>query len=411
MPDRIHVIVGGGLAAGAAAKTLREEGHDGRIVVICEEPEAPYERPPLSKDFLRGETDELSLAAPRAFYAEHDVDLRTGTAVSYLDPISQVVQLGRRDFLHFDRLLLATGAAPRTLDVPGAELDGVLTLRTAEDARRLRDAIRAARRVAVVGAGWIGAEVAASARQMGADVTLIERGPAPLQHVLGPTIAGLFADLHRDHGVQLLCDADVVSFDGSDRVERVTLGDGTNVECDVVVVGVGVVPRSELARTGGLATDDGILVDAALQTSADCIYAAGDVASVLHPFYDRHVRVEHWDVALHQGELAARAMLGRPVRWDRLPYFFSDQYDLSMEYLGLADPGDELVVRGDLEARELIAFWCREGRVTAALQINADASGDALETLIRTRTPVGASALADPGIPLGTLAAHAVPAA
>jgi 3-phenylpropionate/trans-cinnamate dioxygenase ferredoxin reductase subunit len=400
-----HVIVGGGLAGAKAAEGLRDEGFDGRIVLIAEEDEQPYERPPLSKDYLRGESPrEGAHVHPEGFYRDHDIELRTAVTATGLDPAARELTLGDGERLAYDRLLLATGARPRLLPVPGADLEGVHTLRALVDADALHAALSAAGHVVIVGAGWIGAEVAASARGLGAEVTLVEQADVPLQHVLGHEIGGLYAEVHREHGVRLLTGAGVQAFEGSGRVERVRLGDGSTVDCDLVLVGVGVTPRIELAEAAGLALDNGILVDERLETSVAGIFAAGDVANVAHPFYSARLRVEHWANALHQPEVAAPAMLGKPARWDRLPYFYSDQYDVGMEYAGLARGDDELVIRGDREARELIAFWLRDGRVLAGMNVNVWDVIDDIQALIRSQRQVDRGRLADPAVPLAELA-------
>ena len=400
-PKRI-VIAGGGLAGAKAAETLRDEGFDGSLTIVCEERERPYERPPLSKDYLRGEAErEAARVHETGFYEDRDIALRLGEAATGLDADAGVVTLAGGDRLEFDRLLIATGAEPRRLPVPGGDLDGVVTLRTLDDSDRLRDIARSGGRLVVIGAGWIGCEAAASARQLGAEVTMIEMAPTPLAGVLGPTIGGLYADLHREHGVELLTEARVEAIEGDGRAERVRLAGGRAIDCTAVLAGVGVAPRTALAEAAGLAVGDGILVDATLRTSAPSVFAAGDVASALHPFYDgRRVRVEHWANALNQGPCAARNMLGAEEPYDRLPYFFSDQYDAGMEYSGLASADDEVVVRGDLAGRELIAFWVAEGRVLAGMNLNVWDVNDQVQALIRSRAVVDPAKLADPGVPL-----------
>jgi 3-phenylpropionate/trans-cinnamate dioxygenase ferredoxin reductase subunit len=412
VPDlQTHVIVGGGLAGARTAEALRTEGFVGRIVLLAEEPEAPYERPPLSKDYLRGESPrEKARVHPDGFYAEHDIDLRTGTAVTGIDAAAGEIELADGERVRFDRLLLATGASPRRLDVPGADLDGVLTLRDLADADALRSRLASSSHLVVVGAGWIGAEVAASARQLGVGVTIVERAAVPLQHVLGREIGGLYAGIHRDHGVELLTGAGVKSFAGASRVERVELDDGRGIDSDLVLVGVGVNPRTELAEAADLSIDNGILVDEHLQTSLADIFAAGDVANVAHPFYGSRLRVEHWANALHQPAVAARSMLHKPAVWDRLPYFFSDQYDVGMEYTGLASGEDEVLVRGDRDARELIAFWLRDDRVMAAMNVNVWEVTEDIQALIRAGQPVDRARLADPDVPLADLVPTANPA-
>ena len=398
------VIVGGGLAGAKAAQTLREEGYEGPLTLVGDEPERPYERPPLSKDYLRGDVGrEVVYAHDAGFYEEHAIELRTEAAATAIDTAGRTVTLAGGERLPWDRLLLATGAEPRRLALPGADLDGVLYLRTLADSERLRAVLGAGGRLVVVGAGWIGSEVAASARQLGMEVSLLERLAVPLENVLGPTVGGLYADLHREHGVELLAGAGLEAIEGAGRVERVRLAGGRTIDCAAVLVGVGVAPRTALAEAAGLAVDDGVLVDATLQASAPGVYAAGDVANAMHPFYGRRVRVEHWANALNQGPAAARNMLGRAEPYDRIPYFFSDQYDVGMEYSGLARGSDEVVLRGDLGRRELIAFWLADGRVAAGMNINVWDVTDPIQALIRSRAPVAAGRLRDPEVPLEEL--------
>jgi 3-phenylpropionate/trans-cinnamate dioxygenase ferredoxin reductase subunit len=395
-------IVGAGLAGAKAAEAARDIGFDGRIVLVGEEATSPYERPPLSKEILRGERPpEAARVHPDGFYADQAVELADGQAVR-LDLASRRVQLDNGERLPFDRLVLATGAAPRRLTAPGSDLPGVHYLRTLEDARLLGDAIRAAGRVAVVGAGWIGSEVAASARQMGAEVVLVDPALVPLHRVLGPRIGGVFRDLHADHGVELRLGVGVRELRGTERVDAMVLDDGRTEPADVVVVGIGVTPRTELAEAAGLRVDDGVVVDEHLH-AGEGVYAAGDVANAWHPHYGRHLRVEHWANALHQGVTAGHNATGNVDVYDRLPYFFSDQYDLGMEYVGHAAPGDEVVVRGDLGAREFVAFWRRDGVVTAAMNVNVWDIVDDLRALVASRRPIEPAVLADPAIRLADL--------
>lgn len=402
-PESI-VIVGAGLAGAKAAETLREEGYEGRLVLVGDESERPYERPPLSKDYLRGEAGLDKVRVHEAgFYAEHAIELRAGAPVTAIDTTGRTVTLAGGEDLAWDRLLLATGAEPRRLPVPGADLEGVLYLRTLADSERLRAALGAGGRLVVVGAGWIGSEAAASARALGVEVTLLERLAVPLENVLGPTVGGLYADLHREHGVELLTGTGLEAIEGAGRAERVRLAGGRTIDCSAVLIGVGVAPRTALAEAAGLAVDDGILVDATLRTSAPGVYAAGDVANAEHPFYGRRVRVEHWANALNQGPVAARNMLGGEEPYDRIPYFFSDQYEVGMEYSGLAHGSDEVVIRGDLAARELIAFWIADGRVAAGMNVNVWAVNDAVQSLIRSRAPIDPVRLRDRDVPLEAL--------
>jgi 3-phenylpropionate/trans-cinnamate dioxygenase ferredoxin reductase component len=403
--DRTFVIVGASLTGAKAAETLRAEGFDGRVVLIGAEEQRPYERPPLSKDYLRGEVDrETVYVHPEGFYAEHDVELRLGRTAVSLNPAGSELALDDGERLRYDRLLLATGAEPRRLSIPGAELDGVLYLRSVEDCDALRDRLDRGGAVVVIGAGWIGAEVAASARQRGLEVTVLDPLTVPLERVLGAEVGAVYRDIHLDHGVQMLLGTGVEAFEGASAVERVRTSDGRELQCDFVVVGVGVQPRTGLAAEAGLAVDDGILVDEHLQTGAPGVFAAGDVANAYHPFYSERIRVEHWANALHQGPVVARAMLGAPDVYDRLPYFFSDQYDVGMEYAGFARSWDRVVFRGDPATREFIAFWLTGDRVVAGMNVNVWDVIDPIQRLIRERVAVEDRRLADPELPLEDLA-------
>jgi 3-phenylpropionate/trans-cinnamate dioxygenase ferredoxin reductase subunit len=403
--DRTFVIVGASLTGAKAAETLREEGFDGRVVLLGAEPERPYERPPLSKDYLRGESErEKAYVHPESFYDEREIELRTGTIAEAVDTGARAVTLAGGERLRYDRLLLATGAEPRRLDVPGADLEGVLYLRTLADSDALRARLDAGGRAVVVGAGWIGAEVAASARERGVDVTVIEPLAVPLERALGRELGAIYRDVHRDRGVELLLGTGVEAFEGDGRVTGVRTSEGRTIECDFAVVGVGVVPRVGLAQAAGLAVDDGIVVDANLRTSAPDVFAAGDVANAEHPFYGRRIRVEHWANALNQGPAAARCMLGKDAPYDLVPYFFSDQYDTGMEYSGYATSWDEVVFRGDPAGREFIAFWVADGRVVAGMNFNVWDVNDQIQALIRSRRPIDTAQLVDPGVSLEELA-------
>jgi 3-phenylpropionate/trans-cinnamate dioxygenase ferredoxin reductase subunit len=390
------VIVGASLAGARAAATFREEGFDGRIVLIGEEAERPYVRPPLSKGYLAGRTERAKIYVhDEGFYGENEIELRTSTHVEEVDLAGAEVVLPGGERLAYDKLLLTTGAMPRALPVPGADLDGVLLLRRVADSDAIRARIEQGGRIVVVGGGWIGAEVAATARSGGCEVALVYPTSAPLEHVLGPEVAGAFADLHAEHGVELYPEAKVTALEGDGAVARVLLEDGRTLEADAVVAGIGVAPRVELAEQAGLAIDNGVAVDAHLRTSDERVYAAGDVASVDHPFFGRRIRVEHWAVAREQGPFAARSMLGSDDPYDALPYFFTDQYDASLEYWGLAQKWDEVVVRRD-PSGSLVAFWLTDGRVLAGAGLNSPGIGDAIQALIRSRERVDPRALADP---------------
>lgn len=402
--DRGIAIVGGGLAAASAAETLRAEGFEGPITLVGEEPVRPYERPPLSKSVLRREDDpDTTFVHDVEFYEQHRIDLVRGDRALALDPEARTITLQRGDPIEFDKALIATGASPRSLDVPGKGLAGVTTFRTRADAMALGARLDADGPLVVIGAGWIGCEIAASARQKGREVTLIEREEVPLQGALGARFGGLFRDLHVEHNVTFVGGAEVEEIEGTAHAQRVRLDDGRAFECSDVVIGVGVTPRTELAEAAGLGVDDGIVVDARLETTAPDVYAAGDVANAWHPFYGRRLRVEHWAVAKRQGAVAARAMCGQDVVYDRLPYFFTDQYDLGLEFTGVADLSDDVVVRGDLAGREFIAFWQKDGAVVAAMNVNVWDVAEDIERLIMSRRETDRSALADPDVPLRDL--------
>ena len=403
------VIAGGGLAGAKAAEALREQGFGGRIVLAAEEHIRPYERPPLSKDYLQGKTsrEEIFVHSPD-WYDANAVELLLGTAVTGIDRSGPEVTLSGGGHLAYDKLLLATGAVPRRLPLPGADADGVLYLRRAEDSDRIRDAFTTASRVLIIGAGWIGLEVAAAARIAGVDVTILEAADLPLLHVLGPQVAPVFADLHREHGVDLRLGvrvAEITTIGGKSTGAR--LADGTRIGADAVIVGIGAAPKTQLAEAVGLEVRNGVVTDASLRTSDPAIYAAGDVANAFHPLLGTHIRVEHWANALHQPQTAAAAMAGRDAVYDRVPYFYTDQYDLGMEYAGYAGPGgyDRVIFRGDAGQREFIVFWLSGGRVVAGMNVNIWDVNDAIGDLVRSGQAVDPARLADPAVPLDEVTA------
>ncbi|MEV7418401.1 FAD-dependent oxidoreductase [Streptomyces sp. NPDC089919] len=414
---RTFVIVGGGLAGAKAAETLRAEGFTGRVIMICDEREHPYERPPLSKGYLTGKEERDSVFVHEAaWYARNDIELHLGQPAVRLDREARTVALGDGTVLQYDRLLLATGAEPRRLDIPGTELAGVHHLRRLAHAERLRRVLAALGRdnghLVIAGAGWIGLEVAAAARGYGAEVTVIEPEATPLHAVLGPELGRIFADLHAEHGVRFHFGARLTEITGQDgMVLAARTEDGEEHPAHAVLAAIGAAPRTALAEAAGLALVDrahggGIAVDASLRTSDPEIFAAGDVAAAHHPLLGHRLRVEHWANALNGGPAAARAMLGQEVSYDRVPYFFSDQYDMGMEYSGYAPPGsyDQVLIRGDAAKREFIAFWLSEGRVLAGLNMNVwDVVAD-IQTLIRSGARTDPAALADPAVPLAGLA-------
>jgi 3-phenylpropionate/trans-cinnamate dioxygenase ferredoxin reductase subunit len=403
-----HVIVGASLAGAKAAETLREEGFDGQIVLIGEEDERPYERPSLSKDYLLGKAErETIYVHPQAWYADHGVDLRLGTLVTGVDPLAHEVTLADGSRIGYGKLLLATGSAPRRLPLSGADAEGVLYLRRVADSDRIRATLQTATRIAVIGAGWIGLETAAAARSAGVEVTVLEAAELPLLRVLGREVAKSFAGLHREHGVDLRFGVQVAEItESGGQADGVRLADGSHIPADAVVVGIGITPNSQLAEAARLEVGNGIVVDAGLRSSDPDIYAAGDVANSYHPMLGRHIRVEHWANALNQPQAAARAMLGQDVAYDRVPYFYTDQYDLGMEYAGYVEPGgyDRVVFRGDLEGREFIAFWLRGDRVLAGMNVNIWDVNEVIQAIVRGGRTVDASRLADPGVPLDEFA-------
>lgn len=404
MSKQVFVIVGASLAGAKAAEELRAQGFDGRLLLLGAEPERPYERPPLTKDYLRGESPrERAYVHQQGFYAEQQIELETGVSVTSIDPDAARISLGEERELSYDKLLLATGAEPRRIPIPGAELSGVYYLRTLEDCDLLRARMATSARVAVVGAGWIGSELAASTRMLGLEVTVIDPLALPLQRIFGAEIGAFYRDLHREHGVELILGDAVQSFEGADALQRVRTASGRAIECDFAVVAVGVAPRTELATAAGLEVDNGIIVSDALRTSAPDVFAAGDVANAWHPFLSRRIRVEHWANAGEQGAAAARAMLGQPTSYERLPYFFSDQYDVGMEYSGYATEWDEVVFRGERDSRQFIAFWLAGGRVLAGMNVNVWDVNEQIRALVRSREQVDKRALCDTQTPLESL--------
>ncbi len=415
MTDDVYVIIGASLAGAKAAETLREEGFTGRVVLIGEESELPYERPPLSKGYLLGHDPRESARVHEAdWYAEHDVELRLGTVATGIDVARRLVTLHPSDSIHYEKLLLATGSRVRTLTIPGSDLTGVHYLRTLDQADALLAGLRSGGRVVVIGAGWIGLETAAAARHHGCSVTVLEMDSLPLRRVLGDEVAAVYRDLHVANGVDFRFGARVSEFQGEDEdVTGVLLADGTVLPADLIAVGVGIRPAVELAESAGLEIDNGIVTDAALRTSDEHIWACGDVASSFNPLLNSRIRVEHWANALNGGPAAARSMLGRTEQYAPVPYFFSDQYDLSIEYAGWVTPGgyDAVIFRGDPTmsgeaAPEFLAFWVAGGRVLAGLNANVWEVTEQIEDLVRAGVAgrsVDLGALADPAVRLDQL--------
>ena len=401
------VIVGASLAGAKAAEALRTGGFVGRVVLLGEEVERPYERPPLSKDYLQGKSEKEDIYVhPDGWYAAHDIELRLNDRVAAIDRVAHQVIAQDGEPVGYDKLLMATGSSPRRLRVPGSELNGVLYLRDLQDCKTIKAAFSTAKRVAIIGAGWIGLETAAAARAADVDVTMLEMGKLPLLGVLGPEMAGIYAALHAEHGVELRTGVEVAEIIGVDgRATGVRLADGSLIDADVVVVGIGILPNTELAEMADLTIDDGICVDEYLCSSDPDVFAAGDVANAYYPSLGRHLRLEHWSAALNQGPVAAANMMGGATAYDHVPYFFSDQYDMGMEYRGYVEAGhyDQVVFRGDVSKGEYIAFWLRQDRALAGMNVNIWDQGDAITALVRSGRRVDAALLADPLVSLEDL--------
>ncbi len=402
------LIIGGGLAGATTAATLREEGFTGPVALIGNEDQVPYIRPPLSKGFLAGKDSEESLLPyPQEWYAQNNVELITGLSASAINPAEHSVTLSDGSTRSYQKLLLATGASPRVIPFPGAGLEGVQYFRTKADSQRLRKELAGGgRRLVLVGSGWIGMEIAATARELGNDVTLMGLEEIPLSAAIGPEIGAAFAARHREAGVQfrLPASAKEIRGDGG-RVTAVVTTTGETLPADLVVIAVGVVPDTALAEAAGLTLGNGIRVDSALRTSDPDIFAAGDVANALHPVTGEYARSEHWANAIASGKVAGRSMLGKDAVLDEIPYFYTDQFDIGMEYSGYAalTRDADLVIRGSLETREFIAFWLRGGKVVAGMNVNVWDVQDAIKALVSSGRTVDPERLADPEVALEDL--------
>jgi 3-phenylpropionate/trans-cinnamate dioxygenase ferredoxin reductase subunit len=401
--QQTFVIIGANLAGGRAAFALRTEGFAGRIVLIGAEPDPPYERPPLSKEYLRGDVtkEKLYIAAPEV-YEDRQIDLLVGTLATAIDTTKRIVEV-EGAHIEYDKLLLATGAYPRKLDAPGSDLEGIYDLRTIADSERIREELEPERSLVVIGAGFIGAEIAASARMKGLDVTVIEALHNPLIRALGDEMGGIMADIHRERGVRLHTNESIDRFEGGKRVERVLTRSGRAIDCDFAVVGVGVVPATELAEAAGLQIDNGIVVNEYCETSAPDVYACGDVANFYHPLLGHRLRVEHWSNAQNQAIAAAKSMMGVREPYDDIPWFWSDQYDLNIQYVGHATKWDEVVLRGDVLARRFSAFYIEAGKLRAALTVNRHRDIRPARELIRQGVPVESGKLKDEEVELKSL--------
>src|SRR5215211_4152627 len=402
------VIVGAGLAGGGAAATLREEGFDGRVLLIGAESQPPYERPPLSKEYLRGESPfEQALFQPPDFYGENDIETRLGVRVTRVDAGRKEIELDNGESVAYDALLVATGARNRRFPIPGLDLEGIYDLRTVADSDRIRAESSYRHKAVVVGMGFIGSEVAASLRQSGVEVAVVDRNTVPLRRVFGEEVGRVVERIHRDHGTELIFEDKVAEFEGAGRVERVTTQRGHRIECDFVVVGLGVEPVTELLAGTGVKTDNGVLVDEYCRTSVEGIYAAGDVANHYHPVFGRHIRVEHWQNALKQGQAAARSMLGADEPYQEIPWFWSDQYEHNLQYAGFHRDWDELVVRGSMEGRSFVAFYRKDERILAAVAVDRGRDLRRSVPLIKAQKRIEAASLRDPDVDLRTLVAAA----
>jgi 3-phenylpropionate/trans-cinnamate dioxygenase ferredoxin reductase subunit len=399
-----YVIVGASLTGATAAITLREEGADGDVILIGAEREPPYERPPLSKAYLRGDVQfDKALVRPAAFYAAHGIETMFGIRATRIDPSARFVELEDHRRVPFDTLLLAMGGRNRPVLIPGGDLNGIFGLRTVQDADRIRDEMVAGRRVVVVGMGFIGSEVAASLRQRDLDVVAIDPSKAPLFRVLGETVGQTIAELHRAHGVRTIFEDRVAAFEGTQRVACVVTKGGLRLECDFVVVGIGIEPTVDMPAESGIQIDNGVVVDQYCQTNVSGIYAAGDVANHYHPVVGRHIRVEHWQNAVKQGAAAARNMLGKRIAYDEIHWFWSDQYDANLQYAGFHTKWDQLVVRGRLESDSYLACYVNDGRIDAAVGLNRAKDVRRVMPLIKARRAVNLEQLRDESVDLRAL--------
>lgn len=398
------VIVGASLAGGTAAATLRQEGFDGNITLIGREPHPPYERPPLSKQYLRGEVPfEKTLVRPSGFYEANGIDTRFGVAATRIDAVERRVECATGGPVHYDKLLIATGVRNRRPPIPGLDLENVFDLRSVNDADALRTEIVPGRKAAVIGMGFIGCEVAASLRQQGLEVVCIDPSPTPLFRILGEQVGRVMSTIHHERGVEAFFDDVVTRFEGHRRVERVITKRGRRVDCDFAVIGVGVEPVVNVVAESGVETSNGILVDEYCRTNVQDIYAVGDVANHYHPVFQKRMRVEHWQNAMQQGAAAARSMLGTGKPYDAVHWFWSDQYDVNLQYAGYHQASDQVVVRGSLDGRDFIAFYLNQGRIDAVVALNRAKDIRRAMPLIKARRPVDPRQLGDDGVDLRRL--------
>jgi 3-phenylpropionate/trans-cinnamate dioxygenase ferredoxin reductase subunit len=398
------VIVGASLAGGTAAATLRQDGFDGDVILIGKEPHPPYERPPLSKQYLRGEVPfEKAWIRPSGFYEANAIDTWCGDAATQVDPVGRKVELASGRSVHYDKLLIATGVRNRRPPIPGLNLPNIFDLRSVDDANALRTEIVSGRKAAVIGMGFIGCEVAASLRQKGVEVVCIDPSPTPLFRVLGEQVGQVMSTIHHEHGVETVIDDVVTRFEGDGRVERVITRRGRRVDCDFAVLGVGVEPVVDVVADSGVEISNGIVVDEYCRTNAHDIFAAGDVANHYHPVFQKRMRVEHWQNAMQQGAAAARSMLGGAKPYDAVHWFWSDQYDVNLQYAGFHQRWDKVVMRGNPDRRDFIAFYVSGGCIDAVVALNRGKDVRRAMPLIKARTAVDPRQLADEGMDLRSL--------
>lgn len=399
-----YVIVGASLAGATAAITLRQQGADGTVTLIGAEHEPPYERPPLSKAYLRGDAPfEKVLVRPPDFYAEHGIETMFGRSAVRIDTAERFVELDDRRRVPFDLLLIATGGRNRRVSIPGGDLEGIYGLRSVQDANRIRSEIVPGRRAVVVGMGFIGSEVAASLRQKGVDVVVIDPSKTPLFRVLGEAVGQTLATLHRAHGVRTIFEDSVAAFEGTERVRRVVTQKGLRLECEFVVVGIGIQPVVDWLEGSGIHVDNGVVVDEYCQTNVSGVFAAGDVANHFHPVFDRRLRVEHWHNAVKQGAAAARNMLGRGFAYDEIHWFWSDQYEVNLQYAGFHTAWQQLVVRGSLDSGSYLACYVNHGRIDAAVGLNRAKDLRRVMPLIKSRRLVDLEQVRDETVDLRSL--------
>ncbi len=402
--DQHIVIVGGGLAGVRAAEGARDAGHEGPITIVAAEDVTPYERPPLSKDLLAGDAGlEDTVIHDAEWFGDNQIDLRVNTRVALIDAEKQLAIVDASDQIPYTELILATGAGPKRLDIEGDHLSLIGTLRTARDARVIRPHLEQRKKVVIVGSGWIGTEVAAAASAHGCDVTIVSRSDVPMQRLLGEQFGAYLRDLHERHGTKFVTGTTPIEYTGDDQVRHVHLDDGRTLEADMVIEAIGARPRVGLAETAGVDVDDGVLVDESLRASRAHIWAVGDIANHLHPFYGVRIRSEHWSVARNQGYHAGRGAAGHAAPYDRLPMFFTDQYDMGMEYRGHAPDFDEVIFRGSVEAGEFLIFYLEQGVIRAVANVNTWGIGDDIEALLRAEASPYRRAIADWETPLSDL--------